>query len=336
MSDRLLEVDSLVTEFKTDKGTISVVDHVSFHIDHGETVGLVGESGSGKSITSLSLLGLIKPPGKIVSGSIRLEGEELVGKSNKGMEKYRGNKITMIFQEPMTSLNPVLTIGEQIAETVMLHQKLSRKKALVLAVKMLEKVGISEPENRLRQYPHQLSGGMRQRVMIAIALSCNPKLLVADEPTTALDVTIQAQILELMSTLNKDSDMGILLVTHDLGVVAEMCQRVFVMYAGKIVEQAPTEELFRKPLHPYTEALLKSMPKITGNREKLFSIPGNVPSLHQLPQGCRYHPRCEYAFDKCLQKDPELIPAENGRKVSCWKYESDGSEEFQLNGERKA
>lgn len=336
MHDRLLEVESLVTQFTTDKGTFSVVDHVSFHIDHGETVGLVGESGSGKSITSLSLLGLIKPPGKVVSGSIRLEGEELVGKSSKAMEKYRGNKISMIFQEPMTSLNPVLTIGDQIAESIMLHQKLPRKQALKSAVHMLEKVGISEPENRLKQYPHQLSGGMRQRVMIAIALSSNPKLLIADEPTTALDVTIQAQILELMRALNKDSEMGILLVTHDLGVVAEMCQRVFVMYAGKIVEQARTEDLFSKPLHPYTEALLKSIPRISANREKLYSIPGHVPSLHQLPQGCRFHPRCPYAFDKCRQQDPELLPAENGRKVSCWKYEQGDGAELQSTGEMEA
>ncbi|TDF92738.1 ABC transporter ATP-binding protein [Paenibacillus piri] len=321
MKGKLLEVKELVTDFTTDRGTFHVVDRISFDVEYGETVGLVGESGSGKSITSLSILGLIKPPGRIAGGSVLFEGDELTGKSPKEMGRIRGREMSMIFQEPMTSLNPVLTVGEQIAETVRLHQGLSSKEAMQRAVEMLKKVGIPMAETRVRQYPHQLSGGMRQRVMIAIALSCSPKLLIADEPTTALDVTIQAQILELMKSLNQNDGTGILLVTHDLGVVAEMCKKVIVMYAGQIVEQGPAYDIFRNPLHPYTEALLKSIPRIGGAREKLYSIPGNVPSPHSMPKGCRFHARCPYAFERCSKEEPALIDEGNGRRVRCLKYD---------------
>lgn len=321
MKKKLLEVKELVTDFTSDRGTFHVVDRISFDIDYGETVGLVGESGSGKSITSLSILGLIKTPGRIAGGSILFQGEELIGKTAKEMGSVRGQEMSMIFQEPMTSLNPVLTVGEQIAETVRQHKGMSRKEAMQHAVGMLEKVGIPMPETRVKQYPHQLSGGMRQRVMIAIALSCSPKLLIADEPTTALDVTIQAQILELMKTLNRDEGTGILMVTHDLGVVAEVCEKVIVMYAGQVVEQGPSQEIFTNPLHPYTELLLKSIPQIGGTREKLYSIPGHVPSPHAMPDGCRFHARCPYAFDRCSKEEPVLLDQGSGRRVSCWKYD---------------
>ncbi len=329
MKAKLLEVNELETVFKTDQGTHHVVDKVSFTIESGETVGLVGESGSGKSITSLSILGLIKPPGKITGGSIQFEGDELIGRSKKELRKVRGKEISMIFQEPMTSINPVIPIGEQIAETVRLHQGLGRKEAMERAVEMLKKVGIPMPETRIKQYPHEMSGGMRQRVMIAMALSCDPKLLIADEPTTALDVTIQAQILELMKKLNQETGMGILIVTHDLGVVAEMCEKVMVMYAGQIVEQGPAVELFRKPLHPYTEALIKSIPKLYGEKGRLYSISGNVPSVKNMPAGCRFHTRCSYATELCTKVSPELMNIEqDGRKVRCLLYDKDKTSEM--------
>lgn len=329
MKPNLLEVENLVTQFKTDDGHFNVVDHISFHIGKGETVGLVGESGSGKSITSLSILGLIKPPGQIAQGSITYQGEDLVAKSKKQLRKIRGREISMIFQEPMTSLNPVLTVGEQIAETVRLHQGLDRKTAKERAVEMLKKVGIPMPETRINQYPHELSGGMRQRVMIAIALSCDPKLLIADEPTTALDVTIQAQILDLMKRLNDEAGMGVLLVTHDLGVVSDMCERVMVMYAGKIVEQANAKDLFKNPLHPYTQSLLKSIPRIKAKKEKLYSIPGNVPSPKNIPKGCRFHTRCPYAFKRCAEEEPILETVDGQRQVSCWLYDEDKTQSRQ-------
>jgi oligopeptide/dipeptide ABC transporter ATP-binding protein len=321
---KLLEVRNLVTEFKTDSGYHRVVNGISFDILPGQTVGLVGESGSGKSITSLSIMGLIKTPGRIAEqSSIRFLGEELIGKSKKQMRQLRGKDISMIFQEPMTSLNPVLTVGEQIAETIRIHQGLSKKGAMARAIDMLAKVGIPSPETRAAEYPHQLSGGMRQRVMIAIALANNPRLLIADEPTTALDVTIQAQILELMKQLKRELGMGMLLVTHDLGVVAEMCEQVIVMYAGEIVESAPVQQLFADPKHPYTEALLKSIPRIGEKREKLYSIPGNVPSMKNMPTGCRFHTRCAYAFDACSQRSPELREVGGGRFVRCLKVEKE-------------
>lgn len=333
MRHKLLEVEGLTTRFSGARGDVAVVENATFSIEAGETVGLVGESGSGKSVTSLSILGLVKPPGRIAVGSVRLDGTELVGLPEKKLRSLRGKEMSMIFQEPMTSLNPVLTIGEQIAEVVRLHQGLGRKEALRRAVDMLRQVGIPSPEERVRQYPHQLSGGMRQRAMIAIALACRPRLLIADEPTTALDVTIQAQILELMKQLNRELGMGILLVTHDLGVVAQMCSRVIVMYAGQIVEQGPVERLFRSPGHPYTEALLKSIPVIGGGAERLYSIPGSVPAAGRMPPGCRYHPRCEYVSEVCREREPEWRSAgDQGHLAKCWRH---GGPEAAGSGPRK-
>ncbi|MGC8486729.1 MAG: ABC transporter ATP-binding protein [Clostridia bacterium] len=317
---RVLEVKGLVTQFTTDDGVLRAVDNVSFYVDEEETLGIVGESGCGKSVTSLSVMRLVpSPPGKIVSGEILLEGESLLGKSPDEMRKIRGNRMAMIFQEPMTSLNPVYTIGDQIAEAVQLHQKMDRREATQRAVEMLRLVGIPLPERRVKEYPHQLSGGMRQRVMIAMALSCNPKLLIADEPTTALDVTIQAQILELMKDLKTEFHTAIMLITHDLGVVAEMTDRVIVMYAGKVVEEAKTLDLFREPLHPYTQGLLASIPRLDQEaHSELHVIEGVVPNLLHLPAGCSFAPRCPHAMDVCHQKEPVLAEVSDGRKVSCW------------------
>jgi oligopeptide/dipeptide ABC transporter ATP-binding protein len=319
MSDKLVEIRNLRTHFHTEDGVVPAVDGVNFYIKRGETLGVVGESGCGKSVTSLSIMRLIpSPPGKIVEGEILFEGEDLVKKSEAEMRKIRGNDISMIFQEPMTSLNPVYTIGDQIAEAIQLHQGLNYKEAIDKAIEMLRLVGIPLPERRVKEYPHQLSGGMRQRVMIAMALSCNPKLLIADEPTTALDVTIQAQILELMKKLKKELGMAIMLITHDLGVVAEMCERVIVMYGGKVVEEADVVSLFKNPLHPYTEGLLKSIPRMDEDVEKLHVIEGVVPNPLHLPQGCRFHPRCPYAVEKCTQSQPELEQVAPGRYVACF------------------
>jgi oligopeptide transport system ATP-binding protein len=317
---RVLEVKGLVTQFTTDDGTIRAVDNVSFYVDEEETLGIVGESGCGKSVTSLSVMRLVpSPPGKIVAGEILLEGESLLGKNADEMRKIRGNRMAMIFQEPMTSLNPVYTIGDQISEAVQLHQRVDKREALQRAVEMLRLVGIPLPERRVKEYPHQLSGGMRQRVMIAMALSCNPKLLIADEPTTALDVTIQAQILELMKQMKKEFHTAIMLITHDLGVVAEMTDRVIVMYAGKVVEEAKTLDLFREPLHPYTQGLLASIPRLDQEaHSELHVIEGVVPNLLHLPTGCSFAPRCPHAMDICRQKEPVLAEVSDGRKVSCW------------------
>jgi oligopeptide/dipeptide ABC transporter ATP-binding protein len=319
MSDKLVEIRNLRTHFYTEDGVVPAVDGVNLYIRRGETLGVVGESGCGKSVTSLSIMRLIpNPPGKIVDGEILFEGQDLLKKSESEMRKIRGNEISMIFQEPMTSLNPVYTIGDQIAEAIQLHQGLSRKEALERAVHMLRLVGIPLPERRIHEYPHQLSGGMRQRVMIAMALSCNPKLLIADEPTTALDVTIQAQILELMKKLKQELGMAIMLITHDLGVVAEMCERVVVMYGGKVVEEADVVSIFKNPLHPYTEGLLKSIPRMDEEVERLHVIEGVVPNPAHLPKGCRFHPRCPYAFDKCKEAQPELKQVAPGRYVACF------------------
>lgn len=317
MSSKLLEVRHLVTQFQTDRGSFRVVDDISFDIAAGEVVGLVGESGSGKSITSLSIMGLIKPPGRVAEGSIRLDGEELKGLTAKAWRSVRGRRLSMIFQEPMTSLNPVIPVGEQIAETLRQHEGLKRKEAMARAVTMLGMVGIPMPETRARQYPHQMSGGMRQRVMIAMALACNPRLLIADEPTTALDVTIQAQILALIKALNAERGMGVLLVTHDLGVVNEMCERVMVMYAGRIVEEGAVRDVFERPRHPYTAALLRSIPVIGGPREKLYSIPGSVPQPHNMPKGCRFQSRCAYATARCVET-PSLTEVAPGHLAACW------------------
>ena len=323
MADRLLEVENLATYFYTEDGVMPAVDGVSFDLRKGETLGIVGESGSGKSVTSLSVMRLIpNPPGKIVSGRITFEGRDLLALPEGEMRKIRGNEISMIFQEPMTSLNPVFTVGAQIAEAIELHQGLSPKKAHERAIDMLRLVGIPSPEVRVDQYPHQMSGGMRQRVMIAMALSCNPKLLIADEPTTALDVTIQAQILELMKELKRELGTAIMLITHDMGVIADMCERVIVMYAGKVVEEAPVGEIFEHPLHPYTEGLLLSIPKLetTRTKQKLHVIEGVVPSPNNMPKGCRFNPRCPYAVDKCRLQEPPLERL-GDRMVACWRHD---------------
>ncbi len=319
MSD-LLEVKNLKTKFRTDDGEFYAVDDVSFSVKPGRTLGIVGESGCGKSVTSLSVMRLIQNPGKIVQGEVLLNGKNILKISENEMMKLRGSEMAMIFQEPMTSLNPVYTIGNQIDEAVAVHNpKFSSKQVKERTVEMLQKVGIPAPEKRYYEYPHQLSGGMRQRVMIAMAMSCDPKLLIADEPTTALDVTIQAQILDLMRKLQKDFNMGMILITHDLGVVAEMCQDVIVMYAGRVVEQGTVEDIFYRPKHPYTKGLLDSIPHFeTGSKLKqLKTIAGLVPSLMNLPKGCRFHDRCPRAQSDCLAVDPRLENLRGAHKVAC-------------------
>lgn len=325
----LLEVQNLVTRFATEQGTVTAIDGVSFSINQGETVGLVGESGCGKSVTSLSILRLFDShSGTTLQGKILFEQKDLLSLGTAEIQEIRGNQISMIFQDPMTSLNPVYTIGDQIAETIMLHQKTGRAAAMEKAIQMLQLVGIPSPEKRVNEYPHQLSGGMRQRVMIAMGLACQPKLLIADEPTTALDVTIQAQILDLMLDLQKQLNMGIILITHDLGVVAEVCDRVMVMYLGQIVEECSVKTLFSAPKHPYTVGLIQSIPMLDGNRgEPLYMIEGAVPSLHQVPAGCRFAPRCPYADAKCTQQYPSLETIDNEHKVRCWHYGKIGMEE---------
>lgn len=318
----LLEVNHLKTRFATELGEVTAVDGVSLRVEAGETVGLVGESGCGKSVTSLSILRLFgKHSGTKLSGEIYFEGKELLKASMEELQEIRGNRISMIFQDPMSSLNPVYTVGNQIAESLVLHQQLSRKAAHEKTVEMLSLVGIPSPEKRLNDYPHQLSGGMRQRVMIAMGLCCHPRLLIADEPTTALDVTIQAQILDLMMGLQEQLQMGILLITHDLGVVAEACDRVLVMYLGQIVEEASVETLFENPKHPYTIGLMKSIPTLEGKRgQKLHVIEGIVPSLHQIPHGCRFAPRCPLADEKCRNHPPDLFEVAENHQVRCWHH----------------
>jgi oligopeptide/dipeptide ABC transporter ATP-binding protein len=315
----LMKITNLTTGFSTNGAVVKAVDNISFTINHRETVALVGESGSGKSATSLSIMRLVPdPPGKITAGEIRFHGEDLLSLPEKKMQAIRGNKISMIFQEPMTSLNPVHRIGDQIAEAIILHQGLGRRDAWQKTVEFLRMIGIPSPEKRVYDYPHQLSGGMRQRVMIAMALSCHPDLLIADEPTTALDVTIQAQILDLMRKMREELGMAIMLITHDLGVVAEMAHRVLVMYAGRIMEEAPVNELFASPLHPYSMGLLRSIPRISGNRERLYVIEGSVPDLSMLPPGCAFHPRCPDVGSRCQTAQPGLKECCNGRRVACW------------------
>jgi len=319
----LLEVDDLKTYFYTRDGIVRAVDGVSFTVYPGETLAVVGESGCGKSVTSLSILRLIAaPPGKIVNGRLMFQGRDLLGLTEYEMRKVRGNEISMVFQEPMTSLNPVLTIGRQIAEALVLHRGMKRKVALERAVEMLTLVNIPEAARRIEQYPHQLSGGMRQRVMIAMALACNPRLLIADEPTTALDVTIQAQILDLMRGLKEKTGAAIVLITHDLGVVAEMAQRVVVMYAGRKVEEAAVDDLFAHPRHPYTEGLLKSIPRLEHAQAaahlRLAEIPGMVPSLKEEIAGCLFAPRCGYATERCRREYPPLEEKAPGHFAACW------------------
>ena len=322
----LLEVDELRTHFYTRDGVVRAVDGVSYRVHRGETLAVVGESGCGKSVTALSILRLIaSPPGRIVSGRLMFDGRNLLELTDAGMRAIRGNEISMIFQEPMTSLNPVLTIGRQVAETLVLHQGMNREQAMQRAVEMLRRVRIPEPERRVKQYPHELSGGMRQRVMIAMALSCNPKLLIADEPTTALDVTIQAQILDLMRDLKSQTGAAIILITHDLGVVAEMAQRVAVMYAGRKVEEAGVEALFARPRHPYTRGLMDSIPRLdesgAGRTKRLAEIPGMVPSLKDEAAGCLFAPRCALASARCLQEYPPLEAKAPGHWAACWHSE---------------
>lgn len=317
----LLEVNNLQTHFPTRAGLVRAVDGVSFYLDRGELLGLVGESGCGKSITALSIMRLIAPPGKIVGGEISFDGRNLLKLSDSEMRAIRGDDIAMIFQDPMTSLNPVFTVGEQIAEALRLHRKLSRKAAREGAIEAMREVSIPDPARRIKDYPHQLSGGMRQRVMIAMALACDPKLLIADEPTTALDVTIQAQILELLNELRKNRELAVLLITHDLGVVAEVADRVAVMYTGRIVEESPVEELFARPRHPYTEGLLRSVPKLSSalaaKAERLETIEGTVPSPTDLPPGCHFAPRCPYRMPRCTAEEIPLYDLSGGVSVRC-------------------
>jgi oligopeptide/dipeptide ABC transporter ATP-binding protein len=321
----LLEVKNLQTHFQTRAGLVRAVDGVSFHLDEGELVGLVGESGCGKSITALSLMRLVGAPGKIVGGEILFGGENLLAASDERMREIRGDDIAMIFQDPMTSLNPVFTVGEQIAEALRLHRKLSRKQAREAAVEAMREVSIPDPARRADDYPHQLSGGMRQRVMIAMALACDPRMLIADEPTTALDVTIQAQILELIDELRRTRNLAVLLITHDLGVVAEVADRVAVMYTGRIVEESPVEELFARPKHPYTEGLLRSVPKLTEaevkREERLQTIEGTVPKPTNLPAGCHFAPRCPHRMPRCTEGDIPLYLLDAGVSVRCVLYD---------------
>jgi len=321
----LLEVRNLQTHFPTRAGLVRAVDGVSFHLDRGELLGLVGESGCGKSMTALSIMRLITPPGKIVNGEILFDGKDLLKLSDSEMREMRGDDIAMIFQDPMTSLNPVYTVGEQIAEALRLHRKLSRSQARNATIEAMREVAIPDPARRVNDYPHQLSGGMRQRVMIAMALACNPKLLIADEPTTALDVTIQAQILELLDELRKQRELAVLLITHDLGVVAEVADRVAVMYTGRIVEESPVEELFARPKHPYTEGLLRSVPRLTvadlNKNERLETIEGVVPRPTDLPPGCHFAPRCRHRMPRCTAEEIPLYQLEGNVEVRCVLYD---------------
>jgi peptide/nickel transport system ATP-binding protein len=325
MANELMKIRDLKVYLKLKQGLVKPVDGVDIDLAAGEKLGIVGESGCGKTVTALSILRLIPdPPGRIAGGDIFFNGRNLLSLSDPEMRKVRGNEISMIFQEPMTSLNPVFRIGYQIAQAIGLHQRLSRKESLDKAIEMMKLVGIPSPELRVKDYPHQLSGGMRQRIMIAMAMSCQPKLLIADEPTTALDVTIQAQILDLMTQLNEEIGTSIVLITHDQGVMAENVQRVMVMYSGKIVETAGVKDLFATPLHPYTKGLMKSIPgmnKNAGSRQRLYVIPGVVPIPMDLPPGCKFYTRCSQLSPRCSQEEPPLIEHRSGHLVRCWNYE---------------
>ena len=321
----LLDVKGLETTFFTDDGAVKAVDSIDFHVHEGEVLGIVGESGCGKSVTSLSIMRLIpSPPGKITAGEVLLDGKDLVNLSDKEMRSIRGKDVAMIFQEPMTSLNPLFTIGNQLIEAIRIHNKSwSKKQAMKRAVEMMKLVGLPRAEELIHEYPHQLSGGMRQRVMIAMALVCDPKVLIADEPTTALDVTIQAQILKLMRDLNERLNTAILLITHDLGVVAETCERVIVMYAGQVVEEAPVREIFKNPQHPYTKGLIQSVPDMRFKKDSLYSIPGNVPKPGTIKEGCRFAPRCEYATERCMKETPSLYRTSDVHQARCFLVEEE-------------
>jgi len=322
----LLDVKNLETSFYTREGNVKAVDGIHFDIHKGSTVGIVGESGCGKSVTSLSIMRLLpSPPAKITNGKILLEGSDILTRTEAEMRDIRGNSISMIFQEPMTSLNPVLSIGRQITETILIHNKITKSEAKRRAIEALHMVGIPSPERRIHEYAHQMSGGMRQRAMIAMALSCEPKLLIADEPTTALDVTIQAQILALMERLQQELNMAIMLITHDLAVVAEVVSKVYVMYAGKIVESADTKTIFNNPRHPYTLGLIDSIPRLDEDKEHLRIIKGWVPNPLNMPVGCRFHPRCDSAFDPCAESEPKMFEVEPGHWTRCWLYSNSNS-----------
>ena len=335
MADKLLKVNGLKTSFHTHVGEVQAVRGISFDLDRGEALGIVGESGSGKSVTSMSIMKLLQYPGVIKDGEIIFKNDDLAGKSSNEMRKIRGNEIAMIFQDPMTSLNPVYTIGDQIMEAIIEHQNISKSEARLQAIEMLKLVGIPSPESRVDNYPHEFSGGMRQRAMIAIALSCQPDLLIADEPTTALDVTIQAQILELMKELKEKINTSIILITHDLGVVADVCSRIIVMYGGLIMEEGPVENIFYDPKHPYTMGLLKSIPVINdGERKRLVPIDGTPPDLVKPPKGCPFAARCDYAMKICMEEVPTLFEVSEGHKSLCWLLHEDAPKTEVDNGVR--
>ena len=318
--DKVLEVNNLCTYFQTRWGTVKAVDGVSFDLSRGETLGIVGESGSGKSVTMLSLMQLVPtPPGRIVDGEIILDGQDLLQLNDDQMSKVRGSQIALIIQDPMTSLNPVFSIGNQVMEAVQIHQDIPKKSILDMALDVLRKVNIPAAETRIKDYPHQMSGGMRQRVVGAISISCQPSVLIADEPTTSLDVTIQAQYLKLLKELQVEQDLGLIFITHDFGVVAKMCDKVAVMYAGKIVEQGSVRDIFNNPSHPYTEALLASVPKLEEDVDRLYSIEGQPPTLHDLPQGCPFAPRCAYVMDRCREDYPTTIQVNDTHSAACWR-----------------
>lgn len=324
MTEKILEVKGLRTSFFTHLGEVKAIRGIDFHVNKSEAIGIVGESGSGKSVTSLSIMRLLLYPGKIVDGQILFKGEDLVKKSNKEMMNIRGNEIAMIFQDPMTALNPVFTVGNQISEVLLKHQNLSKKEAFEKSLEMLKLVGIPDPEKRINNYPHEYSGGMRQRAMIAMALSCQPDLLIADEPTTALDVTIQAQILRLIKDLNSKLDTSTILITHDLGVVSDVCERIVVMYGGLIMEQGTKREIFYSPRHPYTMGLLKSIPKISSDvKQRLIPIPGTPPDLLNPPTGCPFYARCKYAMRICMQEQPPYFSDNDGHQTMCWLLHKD-------------
>ena len=322
MKEKLIEVKGLKIDFTIEGVPRRIIDDISFELYRGEVLGVVGESGSGKSVTAKSILRLIpSPPGNIVGGEILFDGTDILRMDIDSLMKIRGNAISMIFQEPMSSLNPVFTCGDQIMECVRLHQNMNSRAARQKTIDLLKMVGIQMPEQRVDSYPHELSGGMRQRIMIAMALSCSPQLLIADEPTTALDPTIQAQILDLIRKVQKEISMSVMYITHDLGVVAETCDRVMVMYAGRIVEKADVEKLFTKPSHPYTQGLLKAIPRLNAKRERLYVINGMVPHFVDMPVGCSFHPRCPYAYDKCVEEKPTLREIKEGHLAACWKIQ---------------
>jgi len=319
---KILEIRHFSVDFHTTEGTVHAINSLDYELQAGETLGIVGESGSGKSVSSLGLMRLIpNPPGEITDGEILFHEQDLLKLSEKEMEKIRGNKISMIFQEPMTSLNPILTCGDQIAESLIYHRNMKKKEALREAEKLMCDVGIANADKRLHEYPHQMSGGMKQRIMIAMALACEPDILICDEPTTALDVTIQAQILDLIRKLNREKGTSIIMITHDFGVVSELCERVIVMYTGKIVEEAPAEKIFEKPLHPYTEGLIESIPQIMDQRKTLSTIDGTVPNPTETITGCSFWPRCRYATEKCKIEEPPVFCVSQDRKVRCWRYD---------------